>query len=63
MLVHISGVGFDLGPGDVTERFSGKEADTMLARGYAVPDAEGPVETAVRAAAVEKRPRNRKRAA
>lgn len=63
MLVHISGVGFDLGPGDVTERFAGREADTMLARGYAVPEAGEAVETAVLAAAVEKRPRNRKRAA
>lgn len=63
MLVHISGVGFDLSPGDVTERFSGKEAETMLARNYAVPAAVEPVETAVLVGAVEKRPRNRKRAA
>lgn len=63
MLVHISGVGFDLGPGDVTDRFAGKEADTMLARGYAVPDDQAPVEFALQAAAAEKRPRTRKKAA
>lgn len=63
MLVHISGVGFDLAPGDVTERFIGKEADAMMARGYAVPDDQKPVETAVLVGAVEKRIRNRKRAA
>lgn len=63
MLVSVAGVGFDLAPGSVTERFAGQEAEAMIARGYAVPDDREAVETAVREVAVEKRPRNRKRAA
>lgn len=63
MLVSVAGVGFDLAPGSVTERFAGQEAETMIARGYAVPENREPVEMAVREAAVEKRPRNRKRTA
>lgn len=63
MMVHVAGVGFDFAPGDVTERFSGTEADTMLARGYAVPDDQAPVERAVKSSAIEKRPRARRSAA
>ena len=51
MLVHVAGAGFDLAPGDVTERFSGEEARRLIVSGAAV--AEGiaePVETAVRSA-------------
>lgn len=58
MLVHTAGAGFDLAPGDVTEIFSGAEADAMLSRGYAVPDDSVPVERAV-AAPAEKRRRGR----
>jgi len=63
MLVHVAGVGFDLGPGDVTERFEGREAQSMLTRGYAVPDDGEHVERAVMAPAPEKRQRQRKSAA
>lgn len=59
MLVHTAGAGFDLAPGDVTEIFSGREADAMLSRGYAVPDDSVPVERAVAAPAAEKRRRGR----
>jgi hypothetical protein len=63
MMVHVAGFGFDLKPGDVTERFEGKEAEAMLSRGYAVPEDHVPVERAVKSAAVEKRPRARRTAA
>ena len=59
MLTHISGVGFDFAPGDVTDRFTSEEADAMLARGYAVPDDSVPVERAVLQPAAEKRRRGR----
>lgn len=63
MLVHIAGVGFDLSPGDITERFEGREAQSMIARGYAVPDDGEAVERAVMAPAPERRIRQRKSAA
>lgn len=63
MLVHVAGVGFDLAPGDVTERFEGREAQSMLARGYAVPDDGERVERAVMAPPPEKRQRQRRSAA
>lgn len=60
MLVSVAGAGFDLAPGDVTERFSGAEAEAMLARGYALPDDQVPIERAVNTVAAEKRIRKQK---
>lgn len=59
MLTYISGVGFDLCPGDVTDRFTTEEAGAMLARGYAVPDDSVPIERAVQEPVAEKRRRGR----
>lgn len=55
MLQGIAGADFSLSPGDVTERFSDKEATRMVEAGFAVPDAEQKVERAVKPSAPETR--------
>jgi hypothetical protein len=47
MTTSISGAGFDLHPGDETERFSEAEAMRLIAADYAVPVAEQRIERAV----------------
>lgn len=55
MLTSMAGSDFALSPGDMTERFSDKEAVRLIEAGYAVPDPETKVERAVQAPAPEKR--------
>jgi len=55
MLVSMAGVKFSLSPGDETERFGEKEAERLIAAGYAVPVAEPKVERAVKKPVREKR--------
>lgn len=47
MTTSIVGAGFDLHPGDETERFPDAEAMRMIVAGYAVAFADAPVERAV----------------
>lgn len=55
MTVSMAGVDFVLSPGEVTERFSDKEALRLVKAGYAVAVAEPAVERAVKKTVREKR--------
>lgn len=55
MLVGMAGTDFSLSPKEETERFSGDEAERMIASGYAVLVSEQRTERAVRRPAAEKR--------
>jgi len=47
MTTSVAGAGFDLHPGDETDRFSAEEARRLIAADYAVPVAEPQIERAV----------------
>ena len=53
ILVSLAGANFALSPGEITERFDTKEAQNLIAAGYA--EAVSTVERAVVAPAPEKR--------
>jgi hypothetical protein len=55
MLTGMAGRDFALSPGEETERFTGAEAERIVAAGYAVPVAEPKIERAVAKPAREKR--------
>jgi hypothetical protein len=55
MLVSMAGVGFALSVNEETERFSGDEANSLVAAGYAVPVTDPKTERAVKQPAPEKR--------
>ncbi len=55
LLTDFAGVGFNIACGEVTERFTGEEAQRIIAAGYAVPATEDVIERAVAAPAPEHR--------
>jgi len=47
LLTDFAGVGFNLSRGEETERFTGAEAERLIAAGFAVPVSEPKIERAV----------------
>lgn len=62
ILVGMAGADFSLSPGDETDRFTGEEAQRIIAAGYAVPVAARAVERAVAPAPAETRAPKTKKA-
>lgn len=60
MLVHLSGVGYLLAPGDVTERFDDAEALRIVKAGYAAVVMDAGLERTVATPVTERRDDRRK---